>query len=110
MAKSKSLSDRIDQASEVLDELSNVGDMLSSSFDNKELAYKFLDILDRLISVEYAGLYLWNEEEKKLELFVSKGFTEEDKKEAEKTAMDRHVGWVYKNQEILNIPDSDNTE
>lgn len=107
MDKKKSLSERIEQATEVLDELSHVGDMLSSSFDNKELAYKFLDILDRLISVEFAGLYLWNEEEKKLELFVSKGFTDEDKIEAERTAMDRHVGWVYKNQEILNVPDSD---
>lgn len=107
MNKRKSLSERIEQATEVLDELSYVGDLLSSSFDNKELAYKFLDILDRLISVEFAGLYLWNEEEKKLELFVSKGFTEQDKIEAERTAMDRHVGWVYKNQEILNIPDSE---
>lgn len=106
MRKKKSLSERIEQVSEVLDELSNIGDMLSSSFDNKELSYKFLDILDRLITVEYAGLYLWNEEEKKLELFVSKGFTEQDKIEAEKTAMNRHVGWVYKNQEILNIPDA----
>ena len=56
MAKRRSLSERIEQASEVLDELSHVGDMLSSSFDNKELAFKFLEVLDRLISVEFGNL------------------------------------------------------
>ena len=62
--------------------------ILSSSFDNKELAYKFLDILDRLISVEFAGLYLWNEEEKKLEKKktpkVSQKATKPVKKKAKK--------------------------
>ena len=53
------------------------------------------------------GLYLYNEEEHKLKLFYAKGFSEEEKLNAELTAMDRHPGHVFRTGEILWVNDQD---
>ena len=44
-------------------------------------------------------------DQNKLKLFANKGFTEEEKAESERTAMDRHPGFVFKSGELLHVPD-----
>jgi len=75
--------------------------------DLKSLAKAVGEILDELMFVDYSGLYLFDPIENKLKLLVAKGFTEEEKLEAEKTAMERHPGYVFKTKKLLNIPDTD---
>lgn len=71
----------------------------------KDIAIIVENTLDELIPVENTGLYLYNEDKNKLELLVAKGFTSEEKKLAEDTAMDRHPGEVFRNRIMIHVPD-----
>lgn len=61
--------------------------------------------LDELLVMEYSGLYLYNSDTERLELLVAKGFTEEERLAAERTAFDRHPGKVFRTGEGWYIPD-----
>ena len=61
--------------------------------------------LEELLDVEYSGLYLYSEERASLELLVALGFTESERLEAERTAMQRHPGKVFSTGEELYVPD-----
>ncbi len=63
--------------------------------------------LELVAQHDTTGLYLYNEEEHKLKLFYAKGFSEEEKSNAELTAMDRHPGHVFRTGEILWVHDQD---
>ena len=63
--------------------------------------------LELVAQHDTTGLYLYNEEEHKLKLFYAKGFSEEEKLNAELTAMDRHPGHVFRTGEILWVNDQD---
>ena len=58
----------------------------------------------------HSAILLWDTQSAKLKLYGSKGFTTEERIELERTALDRHPGWVFKNQKPLNIPDMDAKE
>jgi PAS domain S-box-containing protein len=62
--------------------------------------------LGELFPLEFAGLYLYNEQKGKLELLIAHGFTEEERREAERTAMDRHPGMVFRTGEAIYISDT----
>lgn len=62
--------------------------------------------LSELFPMEYSGLYLYNERKKKLELLIAHGFSEEERLEAERTAMDRHPGMVFSTGESIYIADT----
>ncbi len=47
------------------------------------------------------ALYLFDNEENKLKLFLAKGFTDSEKQVAESTAMNRHPGYVFRTGNIL---------
>lgn len=63
--------------------------------------------LEEFTPVEYTGLYLFHPYEKKLKLLFAKGFTAEEKRLAEETAMDRHPGIVFREKREIHIPDVD---
>lgn len=65
-------------------------------------------ILDKIISSEYSALYLYDSAAGKLKLYYAKGFSNEEKRLAEETAMSRHPGIVFREKAIINIPDVEN--
>ncbi len=73
----------------------------------KELAAICSDILDDFFDPKYTAIYLVDAIEERLNLYAAKGFSEEERLEAEKTAMERHPGKVLKSGETLYIPDTD---
>ncbi len=93
---------------ELIAKLDNFANRLVYITDIDLLVKTSGEIIDEIVDVEYSGLYLIDHETKKLTLSYSKGFTEEEKAEAVRTVMDRHPGWVIRNNKILNIADVDN--
>lgn len=63
------------------------------------------ETVDQIISVQYPVLYLYNADEEQLDQVWSEGFTPEERRIAESTALDRHPGWVLRNAEGFYVPD-----
>lgn len=92
--------------SELIEYLGKISSKISSVDNEIELISVLSEIIDELLDVKYTAIYLWSPEENKLKLLTAKGFTEEDKINAEKSVMERHPGWVFKNQELFHVPDT----
>ncbi len=95
-------------------------ELFSILFDVEKLigSFTYLDSYEALIENiktqidivaenDTTGLYLFSKEENKLKLFYAKGFSEQEKKEAELTAMERHPGHVYTTGNILLVADQE---
>lgn len=89
----------IENISEYLDEFSQVE-------TREDLIRVTKQILEKNLPAEYTGLYFWDKESEKLLMLVASGFSEAERKEAEETAMDRHVGIVFKSGIPLIIDDT----
>ncbi|MGC6494520.1 MAG: response regulator [Myxococcota bacterium] len=63
------------------------------------------ELIRSTVNVPYYGLYLIDHRTGEFRLPVTHGFTAEEKAEAERTAMDRHPGWVLRNHKTLHVPD-----
>ena len=65
--------------------------------ENIQSLFRNLDeIFDVLLPNEFNGFYVYNNTNNKLELISAKNFRQSEKREAEKTAMQRHPGYVFK--------------
>jgi len=82
---------------------------LVKSFTNLNSYESLIDTIkisiDNITKSDSTGLYLFDEDENKLKLFYAKGFSAQEKEEAENSAMNRHPGHVYKTGEILWVND-----
>lgn len=83
--------------------LSHVAQAISSASDAQSLSDALFRVVDELIEVPYSSIFLWDFKENRLRLMANKGFSEKDRLESERTAMDRHPGWVYLNREPIHI-------
>lgn len=90
-----------------INQLTDYLDRFALVNSKEELADISREIFEQKLPSEYTGLYLWNEKEQALRMLVATGFTEEEKAEAERTAMERHVGKVYLSGEPIFINDTD---
>ena len=90
---------------ETLHILNTVAEALSTATDAQSISNALFTIVDNFIDVPYSSIFLWDFEQNRLRLFANKGFSEEDKKYSEETAMDRHPGWVFINRQPLHIRD-----
>jgi PAS domain S-box-containing protein len=86
--------------------MSKIVNKLSKIKSIDDLVKSMESILKMTLSVEYTGLYLLDPETEKLKLYSAKGFTKKERLEAEKTAMERHPGIVFKKKKKLNIKDT----
>jgi PAS domain S-box-containing protein len=68
------------------------------------------EIFDEKLPSEYTGLYMWSEKEQRLRMMISTGFSEEETREAERTAMDRHPGKVFRSGEAIIINDTESPD
>ena len=81
---------------ETLSILSSIAEELATAKDAQSISDALFKVVDGFIDVPYSSIFLWDFKQNKLRLYANKGFTEEDKKYSEDTAMERHPGWVFK--------------
>ncbi|MEO0602800.1 MAG: hypothetical protein AAF211_15260, partial [Myxococcota bacterium] len=62
----------------------------SSAQDVESVALEVGRTIEQLIPVELSGLYFWDDLVDRLRLLYAHGFSEEERREAERTAWDRH--------------------
>ncbi len=86
--------------------LEYIATSISSAKTLQELALLVEDIVDDLIEIEYSGLYFFDPQEVRLKLLFAKGFSEKERTEAERTAMDRHPGRVFVSRQLLHVADT----
>ena len=63
-------------------------------------------IIEGTFNVEYTGFYLYNFSEDRLKLHFAKGLNEEEFRNADQSAMERHPGYVYRSGKMIYIPDT----
>ena len=86
--------------------LNGITARFSHVVDLDTLAREVQSIIDSVAPVEYSGLYLYDPVAQTFRLPVAKGFSEEERKEAERTAWDRHPGRVVRDQQIIHVADT----
>ena len=93
----------LDESFEIISIIAN---KISSSMSTEQLATSVQEFLETFMRVEYNGLYFYDEKSKRLKLIYAKNFSKKEKNEAEKTAMDRHPGLVFRTRKHLLIKDT----
>ncbi len=88
--------------------LNTITESIATATDAQSLADALFRVVDDFINVPYSSIFLWDFNENRLRLYANKGFSEEDKKYSEETAMQRHPGWVFTNRESIVINDMHN--
>ncbi len=91
----------------VLKRLNHFTQTVGNAATIEDLAATVSIVLDDLLEIESSGLYLYDFNEKRLKLLIAKGFSEEERAEADMTAMERHPGFVFRTGETLDIPDTE---
>jgi len=93
---------------ELISRLDNFALRLSSINNLDTLIDTVKDILEEVVEIEHSGLYLYDEKSGSLRLYYAKGFTEEERIDAERTADKRHPGLVFRTKKKIHIPDVTN--
>ena len=99
---------KINDQLDVLKRLNRFSQSYAGITTIEQLAATVSDVLEDLLDIESSGLYLYDPWEKRLKLLIAKGFTDDERVEADQTAMERHPGYVFKTGQMLNIPDTEN--
>jgi len=86
--------------------LGEIATDLSSITDLTALEKTIAKTVDSIVDVEYWGLYFHDRSSGELKMLSAKGFSKKEIKEAERTAKERHPGWVYSTKEMLYIKDT----
>lgn len=94
-------------AKQEIDILAEYLDRFSLVNSQQDLVDICREIFDQKLPSEYTGLYMWSEREQRLRMMISTGFSEEETREAERTAMDRHPGKVFRSGEAILINDTE---
>jgi len=89
----------------LISQLDNFASRLSSITNLDTLIETVKDILEEIVDVEHSGLYLYDQVSGSLRLYYAKGFTEEERIDAERTADKRHPGLVFRTKKKIHIPD-----
>ncbi|MGC8960053.1 MAG: sensor histidine kinase [Chloroflexia bacterium] len=80
---------------------------LSAILEGPTLLSRIFTQLQAVASFDYAGLYLYDERNDRLSLVATWGFSDQEAREAEATAMERHPGWVLRHRQTLCSPDTE---
>lgn len=79
---------------------------LSAILEWPTLLARIFTQLQAVAAFDYAGLYLYDEKEDRLRLVATWGFSDQEAREAEATAMERHPGWVLRHRQMLLSSDT----
>ena len=85
--------------------LDHIATTLASVRDEAALVAAMDDIMRRIVDVEYVGVFFLDRDTNRLRHVFARGFSEEERREAERTAMDRHVGDVFRSRKLLHVPE-----
>ncbi len=77
----------------------------STIHDYESMMREVRAIIDELLGVEHWGLYLYDPLSRRLRLTLCSGLTETERREAERSAMERHPGYVFRTREVMYVPD-----
>ncbi len=91
----------------VLERMTRITGSLATVRDLDGLARAIHNVVEDTVIVEYSGVYMLDYTNDRLRLWYTKGFTSQEHDEAERTAWDRHPGWVIRNNQMLHVPDTD---
>jgi PAS domain S-box-containing protein len=83
---------------EVLGRLYPLIGQITEATDLNALGKAIFGVLKKDLDFRSTGFYFLNRETGKLQLIRAEGLSEEDKRDAESTAMERHPGWVLRNK------------
>ena len=89
----------------LLAQLETIAADLAGVQDMEHLVETIESTLGSIVQPEYTGLYLLDPDTRNLRLYLAKGFSEVERAEAERTAMERHPGAVFRNGTIFHVPD-----
>lgn len=84
-----------------------IAELLGKANDAESISSALYKIIEGFIIVPHSAVLLWDPNQSKLRVYGSLGFNKDELVQVEKTAMDRHPGWVFNNQKPLHIPDMD---
>lgn len=73
-----------------------------------ELSHALDEVIQELLPTEFSGIYLMDFRQQKLRLFMAKGLSERERKDAETTAMARYPGYVFEKGKMVYISDTTN--
>lgn len=85
--------------------LDHIATALASVRDEAALVTAMDDIIRRIVDVEYAAVFFLDRSTSRLRHVFARGFSEEERREAERTAMDRHIGDVFRSQTLFHAPE-----
>lgn len=88
-----------------MERLAAVTARFSSIHDYESMMRELRAIIDDLLAVEHWGVYLYDALPRRLRLALCSGFTETERREAERSAMERHPGYVFRTRMLLHVPD-----
>lgn len=88
-----------------MERLAAVTARFSSIHDYESMMRELRAIIDELLAVEHWGVYLYDALPRRLRLALCSGFTETERREAERSAMERHPGYVFRTRLLLHVPD-----
>ena len=97
-------------SAEILSWLGRMAGRLARVETLGELAVVIQEVLERFSVSDYNGLFLRDPTTGALRVLSARGFTPEELVEAERTAHERHPGWVYRNRRPLRIDDTEALE
>ncbi len=88
-----------------MERLAAVTARFSSIYDYESMTRELRAIVDELLAVEHWAVYLYDSLSRRLRLALCGGFTEAERREAERSAMERHPGYVFRTRTLLHVPD-----
>jgi rsbT co-antagonist protein RsbR len=90
---------------QLLSVLTHVATRLGTVRTLTEMAEAVTEVVEQVITVEYTGFYLVDPDDGKLRFVAARGFSPQERDEAERTAAERHPGWVVRSGRVLHVPD-----
>ena len=94
-----------DPRPDLVEKLRTITALVADVRDLEAIGPCVVDIVASIVDVEYFGLYLVDLETTALRLVQTVGFSEDEAREAERTALQRHPGWVLRERKVLHIDD-----
>ena len=75
--------------------------VLAAVRDESMLVAAMDDVMGRIVDAEYVGLFFLDRATGRLRHAFARGFSEDERRAAERTAMERHIGEVFRTRELL---------
>ena len=95
----------LEKVGERIEFLSLAAAQLAAVRDLGQLAETLQQIICQAITIEHSAIYFIDPQTSTLRLYDTVGFDEEDRREAERTALARHPGLVLRSGQRLHVPD-----